>query len=88
MDDEVEMKLRRTGRTTDIALQYVHIALRNKGKVIEVFDHHPTREAARMLQHKISDVLGVLRIEHRVHNVGWPAIQVIPMEGSDGIESR
>lgn len=88
MDEGAETKWRGTGRTTDLALWYVNIALRNKGKIIEVHDHHPTREAARILQHKVSDVLGVLNIEHRVYNLGWPSVQVIPQEGFNGIESR
>lgn len=86
MDEGFER--RRTGRTTDLALMYVNIALRNKGKIVELHDHYPTIAAAKMLQHKVSGVLAALGIEHRISSVTWPSVQVMPMEGWNGTESR
>lgn len=89
MDRNEPDHVRGTGRTTDLALWYVLLALRSKGQMIEVHDHWPTQDAARRLLHLISDVLGVLHIEHRIYNMGWPSFVVIPQQkGFDGTKGR
>lgn len=89
MDRDEPDHVRGTGRTTDLALWYVLLSLRSKGQWIEVHDHWPTRDAAKRLMHLISDVLGVLHVEHRIENVKWPAFMVIPQQkGFDGTKGR
>lgn len=73
-----EAEHRGSGRTTSLALAYVRLGLDNPGMVIPVHDHHPNGH--RLLQHKISDVLAALGIDHRLHNVGHPSFEVLPMQ--------
>lgn len=57
-----EDDVRRTGRSTRIALSLISSARNSPGIYFEIVDHYPTREACRHLAYLIQDLLSKMEL--------------------------